>query len=245
MNQQPLDPSLARPLDQWIDALEGGDSAVDSLIGEPTRDTTSDVASIIAAHYRERGDGRVVQEGVFPVGVTPIQGAEAGKGPGAIRVDTSYVSPDKRRRVNVEVDDVAQRSRAHQREHLAAMRTLVRELTRTGGSEGLRRARRLITQTQSTFVLTDPRTRQVTSVERVRYGVDNRGRVIRLREQPTQVGGRSVEDVLQSGMLDRRFVTARRAVAARSRNSARPSRRGYRPAASQRFDEDASTRSIH
>ncbi len=176
-------------LDDWGDEFND----IDSAIGAPTQQTTSDIASIIAAAMSGSRRGTVAQEAVFPVNPIPRQGTQRGSGAGAIRPDVSFVGRDGQR-VNLEVDNRRDRSNRHVQDHLVAMRE--------AHAAGLQPAG----DTRSVFVETDNAGR-IRRIRHVAYTLDARGRVVRdlgrsftrsyRRQRP------SVAQVLQRGLLDR------------------------------------------
>ena len=197
----------------YDDNVEDFNDDSDSLIGDPTRPTTTDIGSIIAAAMRATGapggqQQRVFQEAVFPVGVVPRQGAQVTPGQRAIRPDVSFIGPDGMR-VNLEVDNRPERSRQHVIEHLRAMRQAQRSgLAPTTG-------------TRSVFLETD-RSGRIQRLRHVSYRLNDRGQVVRDRQRSFtrsyRGAGPTVAEALRRGLIDRQPVRRGRHV-----------RRGVRP----------------
>jgi hypothetical protein len=206
--------------DRWLDyataELPFAEAMTDELIGvplDPEEPTTTDVASHIAASLRALGRQGVWQERVFPVGRQPVQGAQRGIGPGAIRPDVSFPAADGSR-VNLEVDRSATGSRRHREEHWRAMQALLLHL-------GPARARELIEGTRSVFLRTD-RQGRVIGMERVGYQLVD-GRLRRIRQRARLAGPTTPQELLRAGLLDAAAAAGRVSPAA-----GRPGSRGLR-----------------
>lgn len=194
-------------VDHWIQRL-AGDEYADSFLGDPSRISTTDVASMIAEHFRRRQPARVFQNIAFSIGTRGIQGDEARPGRGPSAPDVSYITPDGWR-ANLEVDDQASRSSAHEQAHLAVVRRALRVM-------GPAQATCLLARTQSTFVRVNA-ARLVTHVRRVRYRVDgsvvtavlatNDGPPARARVDAGKLPSpMPVLAVLAQGLLNRQFL---------------------------------------